>query len=192
MTQFALRQGAMVGIPISVILAAASYGWSSDQPGAAIEVLTVGLVATLLVVLILREIEAPTPSASGPEVAYGGFWVRTLAMVLDYIPIYLVGVLLAVVGLGAVMVPVLLGVSFVYFVLLWTTSGRTLGMRAFGLRVVLQDGRDVTPVVAIRRFVGLFLAIACVLAGVAWVAIDARKRGWADLFSGTMVIRTSR
>jgi uncharacterized RDD family membrane protein YckC len=190
MTQFDLRRGAMVGFVGSVVSAAASYGWSSDQPRAAIEVLTIGLLGTFLAVLILREIQAPVPSTAGAEGAYGGFWVRAVALVLDYIPIYLAGVLLAFVGLGAIIVPVLVGLSFAYFVLLWTTSGRTLGMWALGLRVVRKDGGDVTPTVAIRRFLGLFLAIVCVFADVVWVAFAARKRGWADLFSGTVVVRT--
>jgi uncharacterized RDD family membrane protein YckC len=186
-----LRRGATAGTLVSVIATATSGGWSSDQPTTALEVLAVGLLGTSIALLIVRELGTPAPAAAGPEGPYAGFWVRAVALVLDYVPIYVVGVVLAVAGLGPIAVPVIGGLAFAYFVGFWTTSGRTLGMRVVGLRVLRTDGGDVTPTVAIRRFVGLFVGILCLFAGVVWVAFDARKRGWADIFGGTVVVRTA-
>lgn len=54
MAQLSFRRGATVGAIISLMLAAASAGWSSDQPHAFIEILAVGLVCTLLAVVAVR------------------------------------------------------------------------------------------------------------------------------------------
>jgi uncharacterized RDD family membrane protein YckC len=191
MTQFNLRRGVIAGSLILIVAAAGSSGWSKDQPRAALEIIAVGLLAMLLMVVIVRAIQAPAPPPATSDSPYGGFWVRAVALVVDYIPLYVVGILLAVIGLGPITVPVLLGAGFVYFVGLWVVTGRTFGMRVLGLRVIRENGGDVTLTVATRRFVGLFLGVACLFIGVVWVAFDARKRGWADLFSGTVVVRTA-
>jgi uncharacterized RDD family membrane protein YckC len=191
MAELDLRRAAIAGTVISLVMAATSSNWSKDQPRASVETLAVGLLVTLLVVVIARAIQTPASPPVGSDGPYGGFWMRAVALTLDYVPLYLVGLLLAVIGLGAITVPVLLGLGFVYFVGLWVVAGRTLGMRALGLMVVRENGGDVTLTVAVRRFLGLLLGVACVFAGVVWVAFDARKRGWADLVSGTVVVRTA-
>ena len=191
MTALDLRRGATAGILMSVMAASASGGWSKDQPGAALETLAFGLMATLLAVVIARELSNSAPTTAGSDGRYGGFWIRAVALALDYIPLYVVGFVLALAGLGAVTVPILGGLAFLYFVGLWTTAGATLGMRAMGLRVVDEGGGKLSLVLAVRRFVGLFLALACVFVGVAWVAFDKRKRGWADLLGRSLVVRTT-
>jgi uncharacterized RDD family membrane protein YckC len=191
MAELDLRRGPTVGAILSLVMAATSSGWSNDQPRAFIETFGVGLLFTALAVVVVRAIQAPTPPQGTSAAPYAGFWVRAVALVLDYIPLYVVGVLLVVVGLGAITVPVLLGMGFVYFVGLWVMAGRTLGMRVLGLRVIRENGGDVTLTVAVRRFLGLFVAFACLLLGVVWVVFDAHKRGWADLLSGTVVVRTA-
>jgi uncharacterized RDD family membrane protein YckC len=191
MAEFDLRRGAIAGTVVSMTAAATSGGWSNDQPRAAIETFAVGFLMTVLALVVARAIHTAGSSPIASDGTYGGFWVRAVAMVVDYVPLYLVGVLLAVIGLGTVAVPVLLGIGCVYFVGLWVITGRTLGMRLLGLRVIRENGGQVTLTVAVRRLLGLFLAFACVFLGVAWVALDARKRGWADLLSGTVVVRTA-
>ncbi len=191
MAEFDLRRGATAGIVLSVMTAATSVGWSKDQPGATLETLAVGLVATLLVVLIARALSSPGPAIAGSSDPYAGFWIRAVALVLDYIPLYVVGLILALAGLGAVTVPILGGLAFAYFVGLWAVDGATLGMRVLGLRVVGDGGGKLTLPFAIRRFVGLVLGLACVFVGVAWVAFDRRKRGWADLLGRSLVVRTN-
>ena len=150
-----------------------------------------GLAFTALAVVVVRAIQTNASSPVTPNDPYGGFWVRAVALVLDYVPLYLVGVLLAVLGLGAITVPALVATAFVYFVGFWIVTGRTLGMMVLGLRVTRENGGNVTPTVAVRRFLGLLLSFACLFVGVVWVAFDANKRGWADLLGGTVVVRTA-
>jgi uncharacterized RDD family membrane protein YckC len=192
MAQFDLRRGVAAGIVISVVMAASSSGWSKDQPRASAETLAAGLLATLVVVAVASAIQSAVPSSESPDGPYGGFWLRAVALALDYIPLYLAGLLLAVIGLGSITVPVLLGLAFLYFVGLWVTTGRTLGMRALGLRVIRENGSGLTVTAATRRFLGLFLGVICVFLGVVWVAFEPRKRSWADLIGGTVVVRTAR
>jgi len=191
MTGLAVRRSATVGILISVMTAATSAGWSTDQPRAALETLACGLVATLLVVVGARALSRSAPTTADAYDRYGGFWIRAVALVLDDVPLYVVGLVLALAGFGAVTVPILGGLAFLYFVGLWTTAGATLGMLALGLRVVDEDGGKLSLMLAVRRFVGLLLGLACVFVGVAWVAFDKRKRGWADLLGRSLVVRTT-
>jgi uncharacterized RDD family membrane protein YckC len=190
MAEIDLRRSATAGLVISIMSAATSTGWSGDQPRASIEILAVGLLFTLLAVVVVRAIRS-NASAVTPDDRYGGFWVRAVAFALDYVPLYLAAILLPVIGLGAVTVPVLLGLAFVYFVGQWALRGQTLGMGVLGLRVIREDGSEVTLAVAARRFLGLLLAFACLFLGVVWVAFERNKRGWADLFGGTIVVRTA-
>ncbi len=59
MAEFEWRRGAMVGAVMSVVLAAASSGWSNDQPWVSIEVLVVGLICTALALLLVRATRRP-------------------------------------------------------------------------------------------------------------------------------------
>jgi uncharacterized RDD family membrane protein YckC len=189
MADLDLRRGVTGGAIVSVMMAATSISWAADQPRASMEVLTVCLATTLLAVGVVRTIQTNASPVTAVD-PYAGFWVRALAMALDYIPLYVVGILLALIGLGAVAVPILLGLAIAYFVGQWAFRGQTLGMQLLGLRVMREDGGKVTVVVAFQRFLGLCLAFACFFLGVVWVAFDANKRGWADFLGGTVVVRT--
>lgn len=191
MVQFNLRGSVAAGVVISTVMAASSGGWSKDQPRAFVETAFAGLLATLLVVVVARVIQNAGPVGASSERAYGGFWMRTAALVLDYIPLLLVGLFLDIIGLGAITVPVLFGLAVLYFIGLWTARGQTLGMGLLGLRVIQENGGNPTVIASTRRFIGLVVGIGCAFLGVAWVAFEPRKRGWADLAGGTVVVRTA-
>jgi uncharacterized RDD family membrane protein YckC len=95
-------------------------------------------------------------------------------------PEWLVGVLLAV------------GWSLVaggYFVLFWSTAGRTPGMQIMRVRVRTADA-DRTPSVArsVVRMIGLVISIVPLFAGFLPVLFDRRRRGVADMLAGTVVV----
>ena len=74
-----------------------------------------------------------------------------------------------------------------YFVLFWSTTGQTPGMRLLGLRVHGPDGAHLGAVRSLVRLVGLGLAIIPLFAGFLPVLVDARRRGLHDFLAGTVV-----
>jgi uncharacterized RDD family membrane protein YckC len=124
-----------------------------------------------------------------PGLAFGGFWLRVGAYIIDVILLGIVGSILSLV-LG-VAGQAMAGLIFmVYFIALWGTAGQTIGMMLLGLHVVRDvDGGKIRWGTAVLRLVGLFVAFACLYIGVIWVAFDPRKRGWHDRIGGTVVVR---
>jgi uncharacterized RDD family membrane protein YckC len=131
-----------------------------------------------------------TQVGPAPGVVFGGFWIRVVAYIIDGILVGIVETILMS-ALGATAGQSLGGViSIAYFIGMWGTTGQTIGMMPFGLRIVRNaDGGKITWGNAILRFIGLIVAFACILIGVIWVAFDARKRGWHDMIGGTVVIK---
>jgi uncharacterized RDD family membrane protein YckC len=108
--------------------------------------------------------------------------------------------LLALVGVG---------ISFLYFVGLWTTNGRaTLGMRLLSMQVAdAMTGETLTLVAAVRRWValggplpllgmipalgglGALLGFALSLVLLITTATDPRHQGLHDRFAGSLFVR---
>ncbi len=78
-----------------------------------------------------------------------------------------------------------------YFVLFWTATGQTPGMRTMHLRVVTYGGERVHFVRALIRLVGLLLAIIPLFAGFLPVLVDARRRALQDMLARTVVLHVS-
>lgn len=74
-----------------------------------------------------------------------------------------------------------------FYLWFWTHGGQTLGMRAWRLRLIAEDGSAVNKAQALLR---LPLAICAwlSLAGILWSLLDARGRSAHDILSGTLVI----
>lgn len=127
-----------------------------------------------------------------------GFWIRTLAYLVDAFLLSLVGgafpyLVIATsnasskgstAGGGSVLV------SLIYFVIFWSHvgGGRTLGMRLMGLQVVREDGGLLSVGGAILRWIGLWISFVVCFIGVLWVAVDGRKQGWHDKLAHTFVV----
>ena len=146
--------------------------------------------------------------------AYGGFWIRLVAVIIDgfivAIPLFLLGIVIGVtVGVGTAVSgnansPDLTGgnpgltafldfVSFVlsagYFIYFWGV-GATPGMRLLKLRVA--DAGTGAPIGfgrAVLRYVGYILSIIVCYVGLIWAAFDGRKQGWHDKIAGTVVLQ---
>jgi uncharacterized RDD family membrane protein YckC len=78
-----------------------------------------------------------------------------------------------------------------YFVLFWTTTGQTPGMRMMRLRVVTYRGERVHFVRALIRVGGLVLAIIPLFAGFLPVLVDGRRRALQDFLARTVVVHVS-
>ena len=79
-------------------------------------------------------------------------------------------------------------IVFLYYGVSWRRGGQSIGMRAWRLRVVREDGgalswRDV----ALRFAVGVF-ALAAAGAGLFAALFDPRRRMWHDLATRTVVL----
>ena len=149
----------------------------------------------------MRSLDARLQSRGEP--GYGGFATRGLGLVIDAALAELaflvvgasVGLVLGLVGgLGSNWVDAALaGAGWfvavgVYFVVFWSTTGQTPGMRIMRVRVLARSGAPPSVLRSLVRFVGLILAIIPLFVGFLPVLVDSRRRGLHDFLSGTVVL----
>lgn len=83
-------------------------------------------------------------------------------------------------------------IVFGFFGWFWTHRGQTLGMRAWRIRVVANDGRRVTWWLAARRFVFACLSLGMFGIGLFWCLVHPSNMTWHDLWSGTRLVMVSK
>jgi uncharacterized RDD family membrane protein YckC len=160
----------------------------------------------------------PAPVYAPTSGTYAGFWIRLVARIVDgiilsvpvailfFIFIAIAGGIAsttnstdqnaqAAVGIGLVGAWLLVGLlslvgTVVYYVYFWGTSGTTLGMRLFKLRIVDANtgGSIGIPRAIVRYLMAIVNTIACYI-GWIWVAFDPRKQGWHDKVANSVVIQ---
>jgi uncharacterized RDD family membrane protein YckC len=162
----------------------------------------------------------PEQSGPAPGVEFGGYGARLIAYIIDGIivaivttVIILIGVVILTAtsdftldqtgtvtsgtvsggGVTALLVSFLLALIFglLYFPWFWARGGQTPGMRITSIRVV--SDKDGTPIgwgTAILRLIGWWISAAVFYIGFIWIFIDGRRRSWADLIAGTLVVKT--
>ncbi len=86
----------------------------------------------------------------------------------------------------------LIGVIAGYYLLNWTRSGQTLGMRAWRLRAVTDAGKPLTWKAAALRFACGALAWAPAALGVLWLYLDPEHLALHDRLSKTRVVHLER
>jgi uncharacterized RDD family membrane protein YckC len=86
----------------------------------------------------------------------------------------------------------LLAIIVAYYLLNWTRSGQTLGMRAWRLRAVDETGKRMSPRTACLRFLYGVIAWAPAGLGVFWLYIDSQHLALHDRWSRTRVIHLTR
>lgn len=75
----------------------------------------------------------------------------------------------------------LLAVTAAYFVVSWSRGGQTIGMRAWRLHVVAEDGVPLPWLRALLRFAVALLSLFALGLGFLWCLIDRDRRAWHDL-----------
>jgi uncharacterized RDD family membrane protein YckC len=75
-----------------------------------------------------------------------------------------------------------------YFVLNWTRSGQTLGMRAWHLHALTDSGKPLTFAPAVLRFLCAVLAWTPAALGVLWLYVDPNHLALHDRLSKTRVL----
>jgi len=79
--------------------------------------------------------------------------------------------------------------AFLYFVAFWSPlgGGRTIGMRLYHLRLVRSDGRPLTFLRALLRYIGLLLSEVTVIGALYWL-VDDRRQGLHDKIADTLMV----
>jgi uncharacterized RDD family membrane protein YckC len=75
-------------------------------------------------------------------------------------------------------------------VLFWVYRQATPGKIAISASIVdARTGGSPSTGQLIVRYLGYYVSILPLMAGIVWVAFDARKQGWHDKLAGTVVVR---
>ncbi len=139
-----------------------------------------------------------------------GLLRRLAAMVYD--GMLLVGVLLVAVALLVIPYELLTGMAFphdrpvhrlalqiylllvsgLYFTYPWVRVGQTLGMRAWRLRVLREDGEPLAWRDAWWRFFAAILSLLPVGLGYFWILVDPKRLAWHDRLSSTRLALTAK
>lgn len=136
------------------------------------------------------------PATFDPS-AFGGFWVRAAAYVVDNLILMALNIMVVttcVVALGAgkgqiVAFPINMLTGLGYFVLLQTRMQGSVGKKIFGLVLVDERLQPLSDKQAMRRYMMLLLGTLPLYAGGFAIAFHSRKRGWHDRWAGTYVMR---
>lgn len=134
--------------------------------------------------------------------SYAGFWIRTMAALIDTILILLVivPILLKIYGpeywdldvlthgaWDTLLSYILPAVAVIIF---WIYRSATPGKMLLGLEIVdAKTGGKPSTAQFVGRYLGYYVSIIPVLLGILWVAFDSRKQGWHDKLAGTVVVR---
>lgn len=140
---------------------------------------------------------------------YGGFWRRALAIWMDGL---LIQLLIAFTFLtirftfpdslgqslgsysafatGYVYVSFGALMNMAYYTVFHGMGGQTPGKWVVGVKVIRDNGDEMTLGYAFLRWVGYLVSYIFLCLGFLWAAFDGRKQGWHDKIAGTLVIRT--
>jgi uncharacterized RDD family membrane protein YckC len=165
-----------------------------------------GLVAP---VVPLRKTAAAS-TAAGPQQtqtgandldtgAFGGFWIRVLANMVDniilFVPNTIIGVVLQLtLGKTEGMIVSMvwnMAAGIAYYVVLQARMEGSLGKKVFGLALVDKNLDPLTSNAAARRYVMLVLGTIPFGAGAIAAGLHPRKQGWHDRFAGSFVVKRS-
>jgi uncharacterized RDD family membrane protein YckC len=135
------------------------------------------------------------------EIRYAGFWLRTLATVIDSIWLYgiIYTILWFLVGPDIFnpeasytltqftfewIIPLIVVMAF------WITKSASPGKMLFQMRIV--DAKSFQPVPPSRllvRYLAYFISMLPLFFGCLWVAWDKKKQGWHDKIARTVIVR---
>ena len=111
------------------------------------------------------------------------FLVGSLALGVKFVLTGEVSSLNPVIGMSLVILS-----TWLYFAMFWIYGGKTLGMSSWKLRIVSQDGDQITLLQTIIRFLSNIITIS--LAGIPlfFRRINKNNRSLSDLLSKTSII----
>ena len=94
-------------------------------------------------------------------------------------------------GLTALLIIVMLLFQFIYFGYFWSRTGKSLGMRLLGMKVVRRSGGEELSFVqaGLRGTLGYWLSGLVFGLGYLWALIDQNKETWHDKIFDTWVVK---
>jgi uncharacterized RDD family membrane protein YckC len=126
------------------------------------------------------------------RVAYGGFWIRVVAAIIDGILLGIVGGILraALDDNAAGLFNFILGLAY-YGGMESSARQATIGKSLLGLKVTDLDGNRISFLRAIGRYFAKILSALILLIGFIMVAFTEKKQGLHDMIAGTLVVKTN-
>ncbi len=153
---------------------------------------------------------AVTHAAGGQlaPLAYAGLQLRIVAFILDVLVIFSFGMLFAAAGFGYLLVDnnggnpsdraiyvavaIFLAYLFVfvplYFVLLWSWRGQTIGMMAVHIKLLTRANGRVSLSRSALRLLGYAASVAPLFLGLVIALFDRERRALHDHLAGTVVV----
>jgi uncharacterized RDD family membrane protein YckC len=83
----------------------------------------------------------------------------------------------------------LFSIWFIYLAWCWQKGGMTVGMRAWRVQIVDENGNRPGWGKSTIRFLAALASTALAGIGFFWALVDSRKRTWHDILSGTRLIK---
>ncbi len=126
-----------------------------------------------------------------------GLLRRLAAMVYDLLVLVAVWMVVGFIGVAAnggeanespLFHSFLFVVTFAFFAFFWRRAGMTLGMQAWRLRVQNADGRPLSLMQCLVRFLVAGVSLAAVGLGYWWILFDDERRSWSDIVSRSQVV----
>ena len=146
----------------------------------------------------------PTAPDAG-ELEYVGFWPRVGAAMIDTLLLLVICAPLVTLVYGRTywtsdaflqgpadflinwLLPAIAVLVF------WTYRQATPGKIAIAARIFdAETGGKPSTRQLIVRYLGYYVSMLPLMAGIVWVAFDPRKQGWHDKLAGTVVVRLRR
>lgn len=139
-----------------------------------------------------------------PSYQYAGFWIRTLATVIDsllwMVVLFVIFLMFFLVGDFAepeatyTTTDLISSLAFAIFSIgCWVKFAGTPGKRLLKLKVLdAQTGEHVSFMQAVIRYLMYIPSTLVLCLGFFWVAFDAKKQGWHDKVAKTYVVRETK
>ncbi len=69
---------------------------------------------------------------------------------------------------------------FGFFSVCWTKKGQTLGMQAWRICIVSDNGHPISLIQALQRFLVAIPSLCLAFAGLIWIKVDPQQKSWQD------------
>lgn len=141
------------------------------------------------------------------KIEYAGFWIRTLATVIDSILIMLITFPIFVYTYGwayfdvektgFIAGPADFLISWmlpsIAVIIFWLKKQATPGKMVVGVKVVdAVTGNTISVGQAIGRYLAYFVSLIPLGLGFVWIAFDSKKQGLHDKLAGTVVVKPKK